>query len=176
MFWVFAGIVLLFGFVVFFGAPYVPSKQRELGQAFSELYVLTKKDVLVDIGSGDGVVLRAAAQKGARAVGYELNPVLVVIARLLSRRYKRVSVHTANLWKVEFPADTTVVYVFAVQRDIEKIARKLQKEANRIQKPLSVISYGCTIPYMTALQTRGAHHLYTFAPLQAQQARSIMTP
>lgn len=167
MFWLFAGIVLLFGFVVFFGAPYVPSKRRELERVFNELYVLTDKDTLVDIGSGDGVVLRAAARKGAHAVGYELNPALVFIARFLSRHYKKIRVYTANLWKVEFPTETTAVYVFAVQRDIEKVARKVQNEANRLQKPLSVISYGCTIPHMTALQVLGAHHLYTFTPLHA---------
>ena len=168
LFWLFASIVLLFGFVVFFGAPYVPSKRKELERAFSNLYKLTAEDTLVDIGSGDGVVLRAAAQKGARAIGYELNPALVIISKLLSRQYKNISVRTANIWKVEFPKETTVVYVFAVQRDIEKLARKLQKEANRLEKPLAVISYGCTIPHMTALQSLGAHHLYTFPPLHVQ--------
>lgn len=166
MFWLLAGIVLLFGFVVFFGAPYVPSKRREVDEAFAELYKLTPKDLVVDLGSGDGVVLRAAARKGARAVGYELNPALVIISKILSRHYKTIHIQVANLWKIELPPETTVVYVFAVQRDIEKIARKLQKEANRLQKPLSVISYGAAIPHMTALQMLGAHHLYTFSPLQ----------
>ncbi|HEU5121742.1 MAG TPA: class I SAM-dependent methyltransferase [Candidatus Saccharimonadales bacterium] len=168
LFWLFAGLVLLFGFVVFFGAPYVPSKRRELEQVFAELYKITDQDVLVDIGSGDGVVLRMAAKKGARAVGYELNPALVLISRLLSKRYKTIKAYTANLWKAEFPEETTVVYVFAVERDIEKIARKLQREANRLRKPLSVISYGCAIPHMAALKTLGAHYLYTFAPLHTQ--------
>jgi SAM-dependent methyltransferase len=168
MLWLLAGIVLLFGFVVFVGAPYVPSKRRELEGALSELYNLSAKDMLVDIGSGDGIVLRVAAKKGAYAVGYELNPALVFISRFLSRRFKRVHVHIANLWKVHFPEETTVVYVFAVQRDIEKIARKLQREADRLGKPLSVISYGCIIPHMTALRSLGAHHLYTFPPLHGK--------
>jgi hypothetical protein len=168
MFWLLAGIVLLFGFVVFFGAPYVPSKRREVEQAFTGLYEVTNRDVLVDMGSGDGVVLRAAAKRGAHAVGYELNPVLALFSKVLSHRYKNIRVYVANLWKVEFPRETTVVYVFAVERDIEKIARKLQKEANRLQKPLSVISYGCEIPHMTPLRLLGAHYLYTFPPLHTR--------
>ncbi len=166
LFWILAAVILLFGFVVFFGAPYVPSKRRELERAFDELYKLDNHDVLVDLGSGDGVVLRVAAKHGARAIGYELNPGLVFLSRFLAHGNKKIRVETANLWRVHFPPDTTVVYVFAVSRDIEKIARKLQKEVNLLKQPISVVSYGCEIPHMTALGVLGAHHLYTFAPLQ----------
>lgn len=166
-FWLIAAIILLFGFVVFFGAPYVPSKRRELDTVFGELYELSENDTLVDIGSGDGVVLRSAARRGARAVGYELNPALVWISRFLSRRYKTVDVFVANMWRVKFPDTTTVVYVFPVSRDIEKIARKIQSEADRLGVPLAVICYGCIIPHRSALRSLGAHHLYTFAPLHS---------
>jgi hypothetical protein len=44
-----AAVVLLFGFVAFTGAPYVPSRRRDLQKAFDELYQLKKTDVLVDI-------------------------------------------------------------------------------------------------------------------------------
>lgn len=167
--WVIMAIILLFGFVVFFGAPYVPSKRRELEHIFKELYALDSHDTLVDMGSGDGVVLRVAANTGAAAIGYELNPALVIISRFLSRRSARVQVEGANLWRVHFPAATTVVYVFTVGRDVDKVARKMQVEANRLGHPLSLISYGWVIPHMTALKTIGAHHLYTFTPLQASQ-------
>ena len=76
-----AAVVLLFGFVAFTGAPYVPSRRRDLQKAFDELYRLKKTDVLVDIGSGDGIVLREASRRGARAIGYELQPLLVLISR-----------------------------------------------------------------------------------------------
>jgi hypothetical protein len=169
LFWLVASIVVLFGFVAFFGAPYVPSKRRELERVFEDVYHLGPHDTLVDIGSGDGIVLRVAAKKGlAHAIGYELNPALVIISQLLSRKYKNIRIYTRNMWQVHFPSATTVVYVFAVSRDIEKIARKLQQEANNVGHPLSVISYGCRIPHMTALESLGAHHLYTFAPLHTK--------
>ena len=85
-------VVLLFGFVVFRGAPYVPSKRRDIKRAFEELYPLDDSDTLVDIGSGDGVVLRMAAKRGAHAVGYELNPILVLVSRWLSRKYTTVTI------------------------------------------------------------------------------------
>lgn len=169
LFWLGAAVVLLFGFVVFFGAPYVPSKRRELARVFDELYELGAGDTVIDLGSGDGVVLRAAARKGARAIGYELNPALVLISKWLSRRYRKIEVVTANMWRVNFPDETTVVYVFPVSRDIKKIARKIQTEANRLGRPLSVICYGCAIPHMIALRSLGAHDLYTFTPLHSSE-------
>src|SRR5690606_4006505 len=99
---------------VFFGAPYLPSHHNETKQAFEELYPLSKSDVLVDIGSGDGIILRLAAERGARAVGYELNPALVVLSRFLSRKYQGVKVVTANFWFSHLPKDATVVYAFFV--------------------------------------------------------------
>ena len=90
-----AAVVLLFGFVAFTGAPYVPSRRRDLQKAFDELYRLKKTDMLVDIGSGDGVVLREASRRGARAIGYELQPLLVLISRWLSRHDEKVSVRVA---------------------------------------------------------------------------------
>jgi len=56
-----AAVVLLFGFVAFTGAPYVPSRRRDLQKAFDELYRLKKTDVLVDIGSGGGASAKATA-------------------------------------------------------------------------------------------------------------------
>ena len=97
--WVVAIIVVLVGFVAFTGAPYVPSKRRDVARAFEELYKLTAKDVLVDIGSGDGVVLREAARHGANAVGYEIHPLLVLVAKVLSRGNAHVHVKLANFWR-----------------------------------------------------------------------------
>lgn len=166
LFWIVGALVILFGFVVFFGAPYVPSKRKELQRVFDDLYNLTDKDTLVDIGSGDGVVLRVAAEKGVRrAVGYELNIVLVLLSRFLSRNHKNVSVVMGNSWQVQFPPETTVAYLFGVSRDMEKHARKFQQQANRLGRPLALVVYGHKIPHMTPLRTLGAHHLYTFTPL-----------
>ncbi len=170
MLWLVAALVLAFGFVVFWGAPYVPSKKNDLAQALDKLYPLGKHDLLVDIGSGDGVVLRAAAARGARAVGYELNPVLVAISRWLSRGDARIQVHVANFWHAQLPSETTVVYVFAVSRDIAKLAVKLGEEAVRLGKPLMVISYGCQLPGYMAVKKLGAHYLYKIDSLHAKKA------
>lgn len=170
-FWVLAGIVLLFGFVVFRGAPYVPSHKKEVQRAFNDLYALNKNDVLVDVGSGDGIILREASGRGARAVGYELNPALVLISKVLSRGNRKVSVRLADFWLTPLPSDTTVVYAFTVMRDIKKMEAKLQNEASRLNRPLYLISYGSNIPDREPAKVVQAHYLYRFEPLQATKAQ-----
>lgn len=165
--WIIGGVVLLFGLVVFRGAPYVPSQKRFVRQAFSELYPLGAEDVLVDVGSGDGIVLRLASERGARAVGYELNPLLVIISRLLSRRDDRVEVKLADFWLTPLPDDTTIIYAFAVTRDIKKMTKKMQREADRLQRPLRFMSYGNALTGREADMSLSAYYLYTFYPLQS---------
>ena len=165
--WVVTGIVVSVGFVAFTGAPYVPSKRRDIVRAFTELYPLTSRDVLVDIGSGDGVVLRMASARGARAIGYELHPILVAVSRYLSRHDSRVVVHLANFWRSKLPHDTTVVYVFGDARDITKIFAHIEREVTRLGHDVSLISYGFEIAGRKPTRTVGAHHLYHITPLQS---------
>lgn len=167
---VLVALFLLFGFVVFFGAPYVPSKKADVKRAFDELYPLSEKDMLVDIGSGDGIVLRLAAARGARAVGYEINPLLVGISRLLSRSTPAVKVHLASFWSATLPRDTTVVYVFGDSRDIVKMAEKVRQAATELERPLAFISYAIAVPGLTPVNKVGAHYLYEIEPLQISGA------
>lgn len=163
---IFAVIFLAFAWVVFRGAPYVPSQSRYIRRAFTALYPLGKKDTLVDVGSGDGVVLRRASEYGATAIGYELNPILVVLTRVLSRGHKNVSVVLADFWQTPLPDGTTVVYAFLVTRDVKKMIKKMQAEATRLSRPLRFISYGNVLPGMTPDKHVDAYDLYTFYPLQ----------
>src|SRR5947199_1514576 len=56
---------------------YVPSPQS-IVDAMLELAHVTAADVVYDLGSGDGRIPITAAQKyGARAVGIEIDPILV---------------------------------------------------------------------------------------------------
>jgi phospholipid N-methyltransferase len=75
---------------------------------------LTSHDYLVDLGSGDGVTVIAAARRGVKALGIEYDPKLVELARrkaaeahVASRaRFKR-----GDIFKTDF-SDATVVTSF----------------------------------------------------------------
>lgn len=166
LWYIFAVIVLVVGFAVFTGAPYVPSKPKEVRLALSKLYRLRSKDVLVDIGSGDGLVLRAASRRGARAIGYEINPVLVWLSRWLSRHYDGVEVRLANFWRRSLPDDVTVVYTFGDSRDIRRMYDRVVSEATRINRPIWLISYGFKVPKVKHMRREGAHLLYHCEPLR----------
>ena len=164
--WVLAALVLLFGLAAFFGAPYVPSQRRFVKKAFQDLYPLKKTDVLVDIGCGDGLLLCQARHQGAKAIGYEINPALFAIASWISRRDDGVSVRFANFWMTDLPQDTTVVYAFSVKRDNPRLVRKLQKESERLGRPLSLLCFGSPLEQKTPDAQDGAYYLYTFYPMQ----------
>jgi len=164
------GIFLLFGFVVFFGAPYVPSQRKFIRRAFEQLYPLSAQDTLIDIGSGDGVVLRIAAEKKARAIGYEINPLLVVISRLLAKGNSKIETRLANFWNVNLPKETTIVYAFSVSRDGAKLIKKLQQQATLLEKPLTFMCLGSPLPGISPEKMFEAYYLYRFHPLHTSDA------
>lgn len=161
--------VLLFGVVAFIGAPYVPSHRKYVRRMFDH-FGFGPNDTLVDVGSGDGVVLRMASNYGMKAVGYEINPVLVLVSRILSLGDRKVTVLLRNFWTVKLPDDVTIVYAFSVQRDEKKLARVLQREANRLGKSLRLICYGSPFRTKKPDATFEAYYLYTFQPLQSKNA------
>lgn len=163
----FGGVLLMFGLVVFRGAPYVPTRRKFLEGAFDNLYKLGKDDVLVDIGSGDGVVLRAAATRGARAIGYELNPVLVIVSRLISRN-PLISVRFADFWRVELPRETTVIYTFGESRDISKMYEKAVQTAARHKKTIHFISFGFAVPDEEPIKQDKSFYMYKIVPKKSK--------
>lgn len=159
------GLILLFGFMAFTGAPYVPSLPRQIDRAFTELYPLSQTDVLVDIGSGDGVVLRHAAKRGAWAVGYEINPILAGLSWVISLRNPRIKIQIADYRRAQFPPETTVVYTFGDGRDIARMATKVEAEAVRLGRPLAFISNGFEVPDRQAVKAVGPYYLYKLGTL-----------
>ena len=165
--WLVVGLLGLFGFVAFFGAPYVPTLNAELKRAFTELYPLKPSDVVVDLGSGDGRVLLEASRHGAKGYGYELNPLLVLISKL--RLGSKADIQLADMWSATLPAQTTLVYVFTVSRDSQRLGRFLQAHADRQAKLVRVMTFGPTLVDYVPVKTHRGHSLYEIHPLQTKQ-------
>ena len=60
--------------------PFVPSPQ-EVVDKMIELVGVQKDDLVYDLGSGDGRIVITAAKKGAKAVGFDIDPRLVKESR-----------------------------------------------------------------------------------------------
>lgn len=129
-------LVMLFGGVLLYGAPYLPTLRTQVEAAF-ELLNLRKGNTLLELGCGDGKVLVAAAQKGYKAVGIELNPLLFVISWLRSLPYRgQVRVIWGDYWRVEWP-DSDGVFVFLV----DKYMPKLDVKMKNYKKPLASVAF-----------------------------------
>ncbi len=157
---IFALLIVAVAFAIggFLGAPYVPILRRD-SRNLLDLADLKPGQTLVDLGSGDGRLLRAAAARGIRCIGYEINPFLVIVSRLVCWRYRNlVTIHTANLWNVSLPP-AEAIYVFLMPRFMERLDNKLRDE---ITNPTRVISYTFEIPGRKAAAQGANSYVYNY--------------
>ncbi|MDR3125841.1 MAG: hypothetical protein LBU20_02110 [Candidatus Nomurabacteria bacterium] len=152
-------VVCSFAAVCFFGAPFVPTRRKWAQQAL-ELAKLGDRDLVVDLGSGSGTILRILAERRIRAVGFELNPILWLVSKLRFLKNNFIQVRLRNFWRQDLPAGTTAVYVFALTRDARKLEEYFLKQAQK--SGFSVITFGFELPTKKAAKhTKGAF-LYNF--------------
>ena len=166
-------VVTIFLLTVFFGAPYVPSHKADLVKLFTKLK-LNRKDILVDIGSGDGVVLKIASQFGAQTIGFEINPFLVTISKFRLRKAKNSQVFLRNFWHVLPLEQVSHLYTFGHAERISKMLALAQLQANSQQSPLTFISYGFEIPNLNYSRKIGAHFIYKIQPKTSQKHKNML--
>jgi hypothetical protein len=152
-------VVLSFAWVCFFGAPFVPTRKR-WARAALELAEIKKSDLVVDLGSGSGTILKILSEGGVRSVGFELNPILWVVSSLRFWFTDLATVRLANFWRQDLPKGTTVVYVFAVVRDAAKLEKYLATQSKR--GSLRVITFGFELPTKKTVKRAGGGFLYQF--------------
>lgn len=154
-------IVVLFCAMAITGAPYVPSRKKEVREAFKKLYPLKNSDLLIDLGSGDGKVLKiASAEFGAQSLGIELNPLLVWFSKLRLLRVKKAKVICRDFFHYNFPAETSVVYVFGDGRDMPRIVRHIEKQAAKNGHDIYLISHAFEAKNYQAIKQHRAYFLY----------------
>lgn len=152
-------IVLPFGFVLLFGAPYLPTRKAQANMALDMLN-LKKGDIFVDLGSGDGAVLIEAAKRGYRCYGYELNPLVWLVSKLRMLRYgSQVTIYCRNFWTEPLPVNTNGVFVFLLAKYMEKLDQKL---TNELKKKTHVVSYTFEIPHKKSIHAQQALFLYEY--------------
>lgn len=92
-----------------------------------QLGKVTAGDYVIDLGSGDGVTVIAAAKKGARALGVEYNPDLVALARRRANEAgvaHRVSFVQGDLFETDL-SKATVVTLFLLPKINARLRPKL---------------------------------------------------
>ena len=104
---------------------WVPTPQ-ELVDKMLDMAKVTPQDIVMDLGSGDGRNVIAAAKRGARAFGFEFNPDMVALAR---RKAQEAGVtHLATFVEGDmYEADiskATVLALFLLPSNLDKLAPK----------------------------------------------------
>jgi SAM-dependent methyltransferase len=102
------------------GALYVSTSRVRIS-AFLDAVPMKAGQLLVDIGCGDGRVLRQVGKRyGVRTVGYELNLLAYVKAKLLCFGRKKIQIRLRNFWNADLSeADVVFCYLFPdVMRDL----------------------------------------------------------
>lgn len=149
-------LLMIFGF--YYGAPFVPTSRKRLRQML-ELVKPKPGEVWIDLGSGDGRLVIAAARAGAKAIGYEIHPYLVALTKLKIWLYRlggKADVKMANFWKVDlFQADIISVY-FIVEK-MGELKKKLEKE---LKPGCRVVSNAFSFPGWTPVAEIGRVKLY----------------
>lgn len=152
-------VILLFGFVVLFGAPYLPTLKKQTEIALDLLEV--KKGMrILELGSGDGSVALAAAKRGAIVIGYELNPILVLVSRLRCYKYrKQVSIQFGNFWQKSWPP-TDGIFVFLLDKYMIRLDNKVIQEysGNKVK----LVSFAFEIPNKKPSKKKGGMFLYRY--------------
>ena len=109
--------------------PFVPSPQEVVDKMIAVAGV-KKGDVVYDMGSGDGRIVIAAAKKGARAVGFEIDGDLVKESRENIRKAgveKLAEIRQQDILTVDF-SPATVVTMYLLPDVNLKLKPNLQKQ------------------------------------------------
>jgi outer membrane protein assembly factor BamB/SAM-dependent methyltransferase len=158
---------------------FVPTPQ-DVVAGMLELAAVDKDDVVVDLGSGDGrIVIAAAGKYGCRAIGYEIDEELVAVSRERVESeelgplvtIEEQDMYTADLSKV----DVVAVYVYSSA--LEKM--KLQFE--RLRPGARIVSHFFAIPgveptevvELESEETGNTHKILLYeAPLRASEGQN----
>lgn len=110
--------------------PYVPTPPSVVDHMLA-LAQVTDKDILYDLGSGDGRIVITAAQKyGARGIGYDLNPQRIQESDENARQAgvtDRVRFVQQDLFESDL-SGATVVTLYLLPEVNEKLRPKLLRE------------------------------------------------
>lgn len=123
-----------------YGLPSIPTKPDRIRQAL-KLANLQPNEVLYDLGAGDGrVLLIAAGEFGAKAVGIEVGPVqwaLIWLRMLASGLSEKIQVQWGNYLNANL-RDADVVFLYATSQEVSRLAPFLEKQLRQGARVVSI--------------------------------------
>jgi ubiquinone/menaquinone biosynthesis C-methylase UbiE len=100
----------------------------ELVEKMLDMAKVTPADYVVDLGSGDGRNVIAAAKRGARARGFEFNQEMVALSERLAKEAgvtERASFVQGDMFEADF-SDATVLALFLLPDNLRRLEPKIR--------------------------------------------------
>ena len=146
-----AGLIVLAGMVVlpiFFGAPWHPLMPHTIRRILNFVDI-RPGETICDLGCGEGrILITAAKEYSAKAVGVEIDPIKVGLARLFANLKKvegQVSITRGNIFDFD-PSDADVVYLYLTHQAMDKLFPEILK---KLKPTVRIVSYRFCIRGMT---------------------------
>ena len=134
------GVMIYLIYPSFLGAVYVPTPMKSVRRML-EIAQVGPDDVVYDMGSGDGrIIITAAKEYGAKAVGLEADPLRVLYTKwriMTNNLHDRVRVFRGNFFKTSM-MDATVITVY---QGPEINLRLMKKFVEELKPGTRVVSF-----------------------------------
>lgn len=120
-------VTILLAYSMLFGAPYAALSPKRIATMMQLLEPKGGKRFL-DLGAGDGRIVLEASKRGLISYGYEINPLLVVIANLnLKKNKSDGKILLQDYWKIDL-SNFDYISVWGAPFMMRRLEKKLMKE------------------------------------------------
>jgi SAM-dependent methyltransferase len=152
-------VIMCFAAVVFVGPPYLPTLSPQVKVAL-DMLGLKPGQTMLELGCGDGKVLIAAAQRGWKVTGIELNPILVLVCKLRTWRYRQlVTVRWGNYWDTRLWGRADGIFGFVLPRYMTKLDKIIVQWK---QEDVKLASFAFAIPDKPVVRESHGVFLYEY--------------
>jgi ubiquinone/menaquinone biosynthesis C-methylase UbiE len=145
--------------------PYVPTP-HEVVAAMIKMADVKSTDVVFDLGCGDGRIVVAAAKRGARAYGVDIDAARVKEAKALAKKegvQKKATIMLGDVFKTDF-SSATVITMYLLPEYNRRLRPKLERV---LPVGARVVSHDFNMPNWKAEETKeikdsngGSHTVY----------------
>lgn len=143
------------------GAAWQPTSKRRVRKML-EMAKVNSEDIVYDLGSGDGrIVIDAANEYNAKAVGIEADPLRVFWARLtilFSGLRNKAKIVWGNFFN-ENISEATVVTLFLSDKANQKLKSKFQQE---LKPGTRIVSYVWTFKEWKPVKSDNIDEIYLY--------------
>lgn len=142
-------------YAAFTSGPFVPSA-RKRHNTMLKLADLGKKDVVYDLGCGDGRLVFSASKFAKRATGYDLSIPLVCYGKIASLFRPNTIIRWGNIWNQNYD-DATVIFCYLLPGAMKQFYKEVWP---KLKKGTRVISNAFEIHDLKPLKKEDKVYLY----------------